>query len=64
MTSKSLFAHNCPTTKVNVAGIAQAFSAFKPTGIDTYKCKTLISHKWDYRGNMAEEDDSVKQGLH
>lgn len=57
MTSKSLFGHNCPTTK------AQAFSAFKPTGIDTCKCKTLISHTWDYGGNMAEEDDSVKQGL-
>lgn len=27
------------TTKVTEAGIAQAFSAFKPTGINSYKCK-------------------------
>lgn len=66
MMSKFLFTpsfwgrYNYYTTKVNVAGIAQAS---KPTGINTYKCKTLTSHKCDYRGNMAEEEDSVKQGL-
>lgn len=70
MTSKFLYTpsiwrrYNCHTTKVNVAGIVQASSAFKPTDINTYKCKTLTSHKWDDRGNMAEEEDLVKQGLH
>lgn len=50
--------------KVNVTGIVQAFSALKATGTNTYKYITSTSHTWGHTRNMAEKEDSVRQGLH
>ena len=50
--------------KVNVTGTVQAFSALKATGTNMYKYITSTSHTWGHTRNMAEKEDSVRQGLH
>ena len=45
-------------------GIVQAFSALKATATNTYKYITSTTHTRGHTCNVAEKEDSVRQGLH